>query len=250
MMRASICLVCCLLLVPRFCFAEYREFKSSDGRVLKAELVSATETAITIRNERGTLFRDVPLEKFSAADHAFIRQWLKEQAQQRDQAEIHRDARIRLTFSKGKDDDFNEYGDIDDRVVSFSPAVIIESQEHEVTYTEVTGTIVVIGRGHLQRDLYAILNRQEFIMDIPYRETSRWQGKDFSCSYDPDYGGFEYGGYLVVLRDRSGKIVYSKASKTALERAAEAVLKAKKRTGYDSSFSRKKSMHTSFGLPD
>ena len=249
MMRLWLLLVVCWSASSGLIAGELRAFKSADGREMRAEIVSATKTAVTIRNERGTLYRDVSLDKFSPEDRAFVHQWLKEQAEKRDNAEIHRDARVRLSFSKRRDDDFNEYGDIDDRIVSLSPGVVIESLEHEVSYTGVKGTIVMIGRGVLQQDAYVILSKQDFSLDIPCRETVRWSGMGFECSYDPDYGGYEYEGYLLVLRDRSGRIVISKASKSGWERAPEALLKAEVRTGYDSSFDRTKTLRTTWGLP-
>ncbi|MGB0416570.1 MAG: hypothetical protein ACPGKS_06960, partial [Coraliomargarita sp.] len=129
------------------------------------------------------------------------------------------------------------------------PEVVIESQDYKKTYPDIEGTVVVVGRGVVNDKQYAVLSKQEFGMALKPRAKARWVGKSFECRYDPDYGGFEYGGYIIVIRNRAGEIVLVKASKSGWEQAPERLLKAKKRTGYNSDFSRETSLHTTFGLP-
>lgn len=230
-------------------FAEYRNFTSPDGAEIEAEIVSADESKVTIRLRDGRLFKEVGYERFSREDRSYIRDWVKAQQLLVDRADVTPDAAFRISFLKGRDDDFNEYGDIDDRIVSFEPEVVIESQDYKKTYPDIEGTVVVVGRGVVNDKQYAVLSKQEFGMALKPRAKARWVGKSFECRYDPDYGGFEYGGYIIVIRNRAGEIVLVKASKSGWEQAPERLLKAKKRTGYNSDFSRETSLHTTFGLP-
>jgi len=148
------------------------------------------------------------------------------------------------------DDDFNEYGDIDDRVVQFEPKVIIESDELYRTFTDVHGILILVGHGYLKKDEYAILAHQSFRLTLPAREKVRWKGKPFTCSYDPDFGGFEYAGYMLVLKNRSGEIVFRKASRTVWETHAERLITARLRMGYNRDFTKEFKLWTTFGLPN
>ena len=228
---------------------DFREFSNSDGVRIKAEVLEATATAITIRRQDGKVFKEVPLERFCEADRNYIREWLANKKERLDNADISADSKVKLLFLKGKDDDMNDYGDIDDRIVKFEPEVVITSEEKIVTYPDVEGSIVVVGRGIIEDDQYTILNKQDFSIRVLPNQKSRWEGESFQCRYDPDYGGFEYGGYLLVIRNRAGNIVLTKASKSHWKKNPNALLKAKKFQGYDSKFEKKSKLYTTFGIP-
>ena len=228
---------------------DFREFSNSDGVRIEAEVLEATATAITIRRQDGKVFKDVPLERFCEADRKYVRKWLADKKERLDNADISADSKVKLLFLKGKDDEMNDYGDIDDRIVKFEPEVVITSEEKIVTYPDVEGTFVVVGQGIIEDDQYTILNKQDFSIRVSPREKSRWEGESFECRYDPDYGGFEYGGYLLVIRNRAGNIVLTKASKSQWEKNPNAILNAKKFQGYDSKFEKKSKLYTTFGIP-
>lgn len=73
-------------------------------------------------------------------------------------------------------------------------------------------------------------------------------GKLFKCSYDPDYGGCRYGGYVLVLKNRAGKIVFTKSSKTLWERRARNVIEAELKLGYDRDFTTGEELRTTYSL--
>ena len=227
----------------------YREFRSSDGVRIEAEMLEASSTAITIRREDGKVFKDVPLERFCAEDRRYVNQWLAQEKERINNADLSADSKVKLLFLKGKDDEMNNYGDIDDRIVKFEPEVVLTSEEKIVTYPDVEGTIVVVGQGILKNDQYTILSKQNFSIEVLPKQKSRWDGEAFECRYDPDYGGFEYGGYLLVLRNRAGDIVKSKASKSHWEKNPKVILGARKFQGYDSKFEKKIKLYTTFGIP-
>ncbi|MGJ8641637.1 MAG: hypothetical protein ACSHYA_19755 [Opitutaceae bacterium] len=194
--------------------AEYRTFESSDGATIEATVIEASATSVTIQRRDGREFKDVPLERFSAKDRRYVREWRKAQEKAILDANLQFDSRVKVTVQKGEDDDKNDYGDIDDRVVQFEPGIVADNDEKELTFRNVKGTLVMIGRGVIERDSYVILNKQDFTIDFIPRERTRWQGNRFQCRYDPDYGGFEYAGYLVVLRDKQGNPAIIKGSKS------------------------------------
>jgi hypothetical protein len=230
--------------------ADYRTFKNDAGVELEAEvLLCEAGESVTVRRRDGKVFMDVSWSFFSAADRKYLMQWAKDEAKKFSQADLDADARITVTVLKGQDDDFNDYGDIDDHVVQFEPQVIIDSDEKDHTFTDVQGVLVMIGQGYLRKNEYVVLKRQEFSLDIPALEEVNWAGKPFKCSYDPDYGGYRYGGYLLVLKNRAGQIVFTKSSKTLWERIARNVIEAELKLGYDRDFTSGEKLRTTYGLP-
>lgn len=254
MLQKLICILGCVLplltltLVCRL-DAEIRPFSSSDGMTIEAELVEASEENVTIRRKDGMLFKDVPLSRFSDADRQYVSGWLKKQKELEGMPDISADSKIRLYVLRGRDDDKNDYNDIDDRVISFQPGVAIQSEEKDKNYLGVSGTLVIVGKGANNDDVYTILDTQNFTIDILTRQKVTWKGTDFECRYDPDYGGFKYGGYLLVLRNRAGEIVQVKASKTSWSDHPERLLSAKKFVGFDSQFSKTMKLYSTFGIP-
>lgn len=245
--------VCCLVLMFSafgLSAADYRMFKSADGTPLEAEVLSCVVgKSVTLRLPSGKVFKDASWSLFSVEDRKYLTKWAKAEAEKVDQADLDADARIKVTVLKGQDDDFNDYGDIDDHVVTFEPRVIIDSDEKDRTFTEVTGVLVMIGQGYLRKSEYVVLKRQEFTLDLPPLEEVRWIGKPFKCSYDPDYGGYRYGGYVLVLKNRAGDVVFTKSSKTLWERNARSIVNAEEGLGYDREFRHGEELRTTYGLP-
>ena len=230
---------------------QYRTFVSQDRVELEAQIVSCKlGESVTLRRSDGRLFKNVPWSRFSSEDQSYMEKWAEAEAEKMNRADLVEDVRLKVTVLKGMDDDFNEYGDIDDRVVQFEPKVIIESDELYRTFTGVRGVLVFVGHGYLKKDEYAILSRQAFVLDLPANEKVRWNGKPFTCRYDPDYGGFEYAGYILVLQNRSGAIVFRKASKTVWKKNAEKLISAKYKTGYNRDFTNEFKLRTTFGLSE
>jgi hypothetical protein len=94
-------------------------------------------------------------------------QWAKDEGKGFSQADLDADARITVTVLQGQDDDFNDYGEIDDHVVQFELQVILDSDGKDRTFTQVQGVLVMIGQGYLRKSEYVVLKRQEFSLDIP-----------------------------------------------------------------------------------
>jgi hypothetical protein len=113
-----------------------------------------------------------------------------------------------------------------------------------------SAALVMIGQGYLRKSEYVVLKRQEFLLDLPALEEVRWAGKPFKCSYDPDYGGYRYGGYVLVLKNCAEKIVFTRSSKALWERIARNVIEAELELGYDRDFTSGEELRTTDGLPD
>ena len=89
-------------------------------------------------------------------------------------------SRISITFMKGKQEKFNDYGDIDDQIIEFSPSVLIKNSELTKDYTDIKGEYVMIGRNVIEKDAYAILQRKEFKFNIPARSERKLKEETFN----------------------------------------------------------------------
>lgn len=224
---------------------------SKDGRVVQGDIGPGTKTDhIHLKRSNGTVYRNIPLSSFSSESQQAIHHRLKEIETALGDAALTDEAKLKISFQRQKSDRKNDYGDIDDQVLKLQPRITIESDETKKTFQSVKGEVIIIGQEILRKKQYIILDRQsvQFPVISPYK-TIEWEGKPFEFKYDPDYGGFDYEGYLIVLRNKKGEVVITKGSSATWTRTADALVKAKKLTGYDKSFTKTASLYTTYGLP-
>lgn len=145
-----------------------------------------------------------------------------------------------VTVTRARDDELDEEEGLDDRSVTFLPAVRIHNNDLYRTYADVTVDVYFIGRSVIERDEYKIINSQNYVLDLPKNEAIKHIGKGFENKYDEvDNGnmfGHKYVGYLVVLRNRSGEVVYVKSNRNIWEENAHHVIDANENRVYISSF--------------
>jgi hypothetical protein len=67
-----------LIALLTFPTAQTRDWTSLDGKVIQADLVSATDTAVVI-SRAGSEFT-VPLDRLVEADQTYVKHWLEEKA--------------------------------------------------------------------------------------------------------------------------------------------------------------------------
>lgn len=216
---------------------ETRTFTSAEGVTIEAELLSVDpRERATIRRADGRLFRDVPIDFFSDADRKYIRKWQSDKQKALDTANITPDSRVRISVATSRDRDLNNYGDIDDQIIQYKPRLSFLNEEMQKTFTGVNGTLVFIGEHVLDGSVNGALYREDFKVNIPPKKKIEWDGIPFVTKYDPDWGGFKYEGYLLVVRDQKGEVVQIKASKSAWEQNYKKILKVPLNVPHDRKF--------------
>lgn len=232
--------------------ARILELTSQDGRAIKGEVGPGTREAhIHLKRSDGTVYRNIPLTSFSADSQQAIRDRLKEIEDSLGDSVLNEESKLKVSFHRQKSSRNNDYGDIDDKVIRVQPRVTIESDETKKTYQKIKGEVIVVGQEVLRKKDFIILDKQSFqFAHIPPDGKVEWEGKPFKFEYDPDYGGFDYDGYLVVLRNKDGSIGMIKGSSSHWERIVESLFKAPRLTGYDKSFTETRKLYTTYGLPD
>jgi len=214
------------------------------GRSIRAEIVELNgDDAVTIRRDDGQLFAWLPLKNLSEDSRKQIQAWAKRQEELKNYPIVSAESNLAVRFSRGRDDDLNDDGDPDDRVVVMEPTVSILNKDFNTTYRDVEGIVVVIGESAITSGEMKILFREKFTLTLPYQETVRWQGKTFTNRYDenPRNGsahGYKYEDYLIILYDPDGNTVYKTSSRKKHEENASRILKANPKKSYDEDFER------------
>ena len=221
----------------------FRKFTSGDGRTITAKITGYDPArGVSLRLKSGRKFRHVDLARFSKEDRAHIREWHKARKAAKNDAPLKPDCRLRIYVKRGRDNDLNDVGDPDDREVKYQPALTIDNREVDLTFRDVPGTLVIIGRSVLESDEFHILHKESFTIDLlPARERVEWTGESFINKFD-DYAangqayGAEYEGYLLILRDKEGAPQIFKSSKTRWEKNYENILEADDSLGHSKDF--------------
>lgn len=207
---------------------EGREFESVDGRIIQADLVSLKGESAVIRMANGRTFT-VPIDRFSAKDRKYFETWKEEQKKTRV-------PRLSVDVNSGRKDSRNRSGDFDDRKGSFEYKVQIANQEMDFDIEQASGTLVVFGESFAHRGENAVLQRLDFKLDLASGETATWKAPLVHYSYDDrNYAkhGHKVEGYVLVLKNKAGKTIYTKAIPSKWADYAEEAITFKKRQVVD-----------------
>lgn len=218
--------------------AELREFTDTNGRKIQAELVEVGDGVVSIRMADGRLFRDIPLSRFSEADRRFVKDWVKEREKRLSMLQPEDDVQIEV--KKGRRDELNNYGEIDDREQRFIPSVRLTNKELTKPLSDVRATLVIVAESVTSSNVVKVLSVQDFQFgNLPYREPVEREGRLFQTTYDDqNYAkwGYKYDGYVLVLRNSADEITHVKASKPSWEDNLKNVLSAKAGSLYSDDF--------------
>lgn len=195
--------------------ADLREFKDTEGNVIRAELLAMDGTDIQIRREDGRVFT-FSINLLCPEDRDYARKWQQEQEVRKSSFGKHRDFDVFVGLERR--DNLSEIEDYDDRTQSFSPTVKIRNGDFLNPIKGIRGTLIVLGESVIDKDVKKVLLKESFQMDVPKSGEHEWRGKDIQNEYDDeDYAqyGYKYDGYIIILQNLEDDIVYFKASSTS-----------------------------------
>ena len=210
--------------------SEIREFKSSDGRSIKAELIEVrqnSEGVIVVELRRSDRrYFTIPFNKFSPADQKYLKGiWDKKQSEA---SLLKPDHRISLSLklnrkTQGKDDATYYYGStVKDRKIRYEPEVTIENDELTQSFTGNKIRLVVIAKSKHEEGQYLIACASDLKADFPAKDTVSVFGNPFLLAeyeydngwdhnYDYEYG-YEKDDYVILVINREGEITHSRTS--------------------------------------
>lgn len=212
-------LLCAFVAALHVPVADGREFKSTDGKVINADIVNVRGTDVVL-SMAGKSFT-VPISRFSAADQEYIAQW-KAQA-----AENHV-PRLRVEVNSGKSDRSDKADCFDDRKGSFEFTIKVKNEEIDFDLKGAKAYLSVIGEDAENKGRFGVMQKSSFEVSVTPGGTFEWRGDKVSYKFDdspPSYWGVSYAGYVLQIKNAKGKVIFENAIPQAFEKKVEDVLK-------------------------
>lgn len=224
--------------------AEFREFTNDFGDTVEAELVELKEgdTIVTLRLKSGRKI-DALVTAFSLEDRKYIREWWAGVVA--DRQILSEDSRITIGAKmnrKSKGNKYNNwYSRVDDETKSFFPEIIVENDDLE-TYTGNTVRVVIIAEDKRTEGQKLIVSASTLEADFPSRGKTYLEGEPFRLrlfEYDRSYSnqdyeyGYEYEGYVVIVKNSKGYITHQRASKSKYLSNMKVIFECKAGEMYD-----------------
>ena len=214
--------------------AETRTFTSKDGVTIEAAILEVSvSNKVTLKRSDGHVFKDVPLDFFSIKDQTYIYDWKKMNAEKLDDADITADTRMRLIVLLGKD---NVEDDEGNKFQVFNPKVSFFNEDYKKSFQDIEASLILIGRHSQKTKYYSVIHRNNFTVNVRKREKIDWHGKKFTLPQNEKKKSFDYEGYVVVVWNKEGEVVLSKASKNTWDRVIPAITEARTGTLYEKDF--------------
>lgn len=121
---------------------------------------------------------------------------------------------IRIAFSRNRSVQDVKGGSIGEKVAAFQPVVKITNGSFR-SFPGNRACVLVMGEDTTRKDNWRVMRRREFEFDLPASKTHEWVGDAFEQGFDRMLfkSGYDYAGYIVLIRNSEGKIVQSGATK-------------------------------------
>lgn len=227
------CLALLLLILPIVfgvsipAHAAPREFKSTDGKTITAE-VAAVKGDQVVLSMNGREFT-VPVARLSQPDQDFIAEWKKKDLE-------NHIPKMRVEVASGKSDRSDKSDSFDNRTGSFEFSVKLLNEEIHFDLQGAKAELAVIGEDAETRGRYGVMQKNAFDVAVAPGKTFEWQGKRLHYRFDdrpPSYWGTSYAGYVLRIKNANGKVIYENAIPQSLESHVEAILKMEEGAAFD-----------------
>ena len=230
--------------------AETRTFIDQNGRSLEGELVSANGDMVTIKRISDGLVFTVKAGNFSKADQDYFVSKGGSPAKPMGTVAANTNTgtptataasasggppmRIEAKVYPNKSDRPTNYY-FDERTARVGFKVDIKNGEQQRSLSGGKATMMAFAKDLQDSQQSKVISREEFDVTLEPLKTMTHETKEVKLSYDNiayKYG-FKYSGYLLVLKDTTGKTITAVGSSTNIEKAAEDLLKLKTDDLYD-----------------
>jgi len=122
----------------------------------------------------------------------------------------------------------------DDKILSlfFTPKITSRSP---VDVKDYKLSLYLIGQSTFDKKLFSFIEVAEYPLIIPAKRKFNPKERTLSVKYNDkgDRVGFKYHSYIMVVKDKKGKTVFVKTSKTQFNKILDAILKLKKGDCFD-----------------
>ncbi|QIF05553.1 hypothetical protein [Roseimicrobium sp. ORNL1] len=223
--------------------AETRTFIDQNGRSLDGELVSASGDMVTIKRTSDGLVFTVKAANFSKADQdyfvskgAVVKQTPAAAAANVSAASASAASaassaagppmRIEAKVYPAKSDrPTNNY--YDERTARIGFRVDIKNGEQQRAFNGGKAVMMAFAKNLQDNQESKVVSREEFEVTLEPLKMLTQDTKEVKVSYDNIYYkyGYKYSGYLLVVKDQTGKTVAIVGSSSTLEKSADDLLK-------------------------
>ena len=176
------------------------------GRSIEIELISATGQSVTFR--RAGKEYTLPISQFDAASQERI----SKEASALPASPLKITADVVIGKRRRKDDSYYMVKQ------DVSCTVKLTNAASTGQTPTLTGRVIFFGQNQRQAEIYTVLSTQTFTTQVSAGETFLKEMEEFTTTYDSDnkgygnVGGFQYFGYLLVLQDANGEIVFDQTT--------------------------------------
>jgi hypothetical protein len=217
--------------------AETRTFIDQNGRSLDGELVSANGEMVTIKRTSDGLVFTVKAGNFSKADQDYFVS--KGGSPGKPAATVAASAttppaasttggppmRIEAKVYPNKSDRPTNYY-FDERTARVGFKVDIKNGEQQRSLSSGKAIMMAFAKNLEDSQESKVISREEFEVTLEPLKTMSHETKEVKLSYDNiayKYG-FKYSGYLLVVKDQTGKVVTIVGSSSTIEKVADALI--------------------------
>lgn len=121
---------------------------------------------------------------------------------------------LRVTVTRGRRVTDIKDGSIGEKIAEFVPTVTIQNGSfHDFRGNRVC--LILMGEDTTRKDNWKVMYRREFDLNIAPSKTFEWVGDSFQQGFDRTLAksGFDYEGYIVLIKNAEGKIVLTAQTK-------------------------------------
>lgn len=137
-------------------------------------------------------------------------------AAQAEERVLKPDDTITISFAKGRLVSNVRDGSIGEKMAEFEPSVKLQNGRlHDFKGNKVC--LLLLGEDTTQKDNWKVMYRREFDADLLGGKTFEWVGSPFKQGFDRTLAksGYDYDGFIILVRNSEGTIVKSASSKPA-----------------------------------
>lgn len=224
-------------------FAAPREFTSTDGATILAEVQFVADGKVSLQRSDGRSFT-VPVTRFSPEDQLYIQKWQEENKGKVPPHLKDKKPRINMRVSTGarssKEDD-KESGFVNEQKKKVALKAVVVNEDAVYPIDTVNVTFMIWGRSPETRE-NVVVHRQDFPNEkLPLNITREFQGESLEIWFD-DIGamyGHEYKGYFIYIADPSGKILAEKNIPSSANKYMDAVKELKAGDVFNNKYEKK-----------
>jgi hypothetical protein len=230
-----------LLLFSDLALAETRTFIDQSGRPLEGELVSASGDMVAIKRKSDGKTLTMKATNFSKSDQAYFAKnggsspapVAPTTAGPTSESPMRIEVKVYPNKSQKNRNGYSDY-----KNESIGYRVDIRNGEQARSFKGGKATIMAFAENLQDRSESKVLLREDFDVDLERLSTSTRDTKEAKLTFD-NIGykyGFKYSGFILVVKDATGKTVNVTASSATVAKFAEDILKLKESNRIDKNY--------------